>query len=37
MALLVLTNGSDSTGNVFWGYDLADELAATYFDELPPK
>lgn len=37
MALLVLTNGSDSTGNVFWGYDLADQLAETYFDERPPE
>ncbi len=29
----VLTNGSNSIGNVFWGYDLADDLANAYFNE----
>ena len=35
LSVLVLTNGSNSSGNVFWGYVLADELAKAYFTELP--
>ena len=37
VAVLVFTNGSNSSGNVFWGFALAESLAQAYFNEPLPE
>lgn len=37
VAVLVFTNGSNASGNVFWGFALAESLAQAYFNEPLPE
>ena len=32
-----MTNGSNSSGYLFWGFPLADELSKAYFNEPLPE